>query len=205
MQKLNLVSQFLSVKKSWEIPFQPISLPSLRSELKILPIKHRISILLLCAAVLCDRGHPVLGRDTKNFQCFLINHSEAFLWRSPGRDSNGMVCWYAVFFTSFFWTVTCLHYFFPDRRNSLGGDVLFVGKHHPLCDFIVEQYKSKNTEVGYICSYGTVQMIGVEFLPCASSEMLFFPQPVDMPPELCYGIQGKLTLNENAVLPDKWV
>uniref|UniRef100_A0A663EAE1 5'-3' exoribonuclease n=1 Tax=Aquila chrysaetos chrysaetos TaxID=223781 RepID=A0A663EAE1_AQUCH len=58
------------------------------------------------------------------------------------------------------------------RRNSLGGDVLFVGKHHPLCDFIVEQYKTKNTE------------------------------PVDIPPELCHGIQGKLTLNENAVLPD---
>ncbi|XP_056213821.1 5'-3' exoribonuclease 2 isoform X4 [Falco biarmicus] len=61
------------------------------------------------------------------------------------------------------------------RRNSLGGDVLFVGKHHPLCDFIVEQYKTKNTE------------------------------PVDIPPELCYGIQGKLTLNENAVLPDQTV
>ncbi|XP_067999340.1 5'-3' exoribonuclease 2 isoform X1 [Melanerpes formicivorus] len=59
------------------------------------------------------------------------------------------------------------------RRNSLGGDVLFVGKHHPLCDFIVEQYKTKNTE------------------------------PVDMPPELCHGIQGKLTLNDNAVLPDQ--
>uniref|UniRef100_A0A8B9MIM8 5'-3' exoribonuclease n=1 Tax=Accipiter nisus TaxID=211598 RepID=A0A8B9MIM8_9AVES len=56
------------------------------------------------------------------------------------------------------------------RRNSLGGDVLFVGKHHPLCDFIVEQYKTKNTE------------------------------PVDIPPELCHGIQGKLTLNENAKL-----
>uniref|UniRef100_U3J2M3 5'-3' exoribonuclease n=1 Tax=Anas platyrhynchos platyrhynchos TaxID=8840 RepID=U3J2M3_ANAPP len=62
-----------------------------------------------------------------------------------------------------------------NRRNSLGGDVLFVGKHHPLCDFIVEQYKSKNTE------------------------------PVDIPPELCHGIQGKLTLNENAVLPDQTV
>uniref|UniRef100_A0A663EAP4 5'-3' exoribonuclease n=1 Tax=Aquila chrysaetos chrysaetos TaxID=223781 RepID=A0A663EAP4_AQUCH len=61
------------------------------------------------------------------------------------------------------------------RRNSLGGDVLFVGKHHPLCDFIVEQYKTKNTE------------------------------PVDIPPELCHGIQGKLTLNENAVLPDQTV
>uniref|UniRef100_A0A8C5X9J7 5'-3' exoribonuclease n=1 Tax=Malurus cyaneus samueli TaxID=2593467 RepID=A0A8C5X9J7_9PASS len=61
------------------------------------------------------------------------------------------------------------------RRNSLGGDVLFVGKHHPLCDFIVEQYKTKNTE------------------------------PVDIPPELCHGIQGKLTLNDNAVLPDQVV
>uniref|UniRef100_A0A8C3UHB6 5'-3' exoribonuclease n=1 Tax=Catharus ustulatus TaxID=91951 RepID=A0A8C3UHB6_CATUS len=61
------------------------------------------------------------------------------------------------------------------RRNSLGGDVLFVGKHHPLCDFIVEQYKSKNTEA------------------------------VDIPPELCHGIQGKLTLNDNAVLPDQVV
>uniref|UniRef100_A0A8B9P263 5'-3' exoribonuclease n=1 Tax=Apteryx owenii TaxID=8824 RepID=A0A8B9P263_APTOW len=59
-----------------------------------------------------------------------------------------------------------------NRRNSLGGDVLFVGKHHPLCDFIVELYKSKSEE------------------------------PVDIPPELCHGIQGKLTLNENAVLPD---
>uniref|UniRef100_A0A8B9P6G7 5'-3' exoribonuclease n=1 Tax=Apteryx owenii TaxID=8824 RepID=A0A8B9P6G7_APTOW len=33
-----------------------------------------------------------------------------------------------------------------NRRNSLGGDVLFVGKHHPLCDFIVELYKSKSEE-----------------------------------------------------------
>uniref|UniRef100_A0A803W053 5'-3' exoribonuclease n=1 Tax=Ficedula albicollis TaxID=59894 RepID=A0A803W053_FICAL len=56
------------------------------------------------------------------------------------------------------------------RRNSLGGDVLFVGKHHPLCDFIVEQYKSKSAEA------------------------------VDIPPELCHGIQGKLTLNDNAGL-----
>ncbi|XP_017692883.1 PREDICTED: 5'-3' exoribonuclease 2 [Lepidothrix coronata] len=61
------------------------------------------------------------------------------------------------------------------RRNSLGGDVLFVGKHHPLCDFIVEQYKTKTTEA------------------------------VDIPPELCHGIQGKLTLNDNAVLPDQVV
>uniref|UniRef100_A0A7M4EYQ7 5'-3' exoribonuclease n=1 Tax=Crocodylus porosus TaxID=8502 RepID=A0A7M4EYQ7_CROPO len=56
-----------------------------------------------------------------------------------------------------------------NRRNSLGGDVLFVGKNHSLCDFIAELYKSSTTE------------------------------PVDMPPELCHGIQGKLSLNENAL------
>uniref|UniRef100_A0A8C6XSV5 5'-3' exoribonuclease n=1 Tax=Naja naja TaxID=35670 RepID=A0A8C6XSV5_NAJNA len=32
------------------------------------------------------------------------------------------------------------------RRNSLGGDILFVGKHHQLHDFILEQYKSNEKE-----------------------------------------------------------
>nr|XP_056718503.1 5'-3' exoribonuclease 2 [Euleptes europaea] len=61
------------------------------------------------------------------------------------------------------------------RRNSLGGDIIFVGKHHQLHDFIHELYKSDGKE------------------------------PVDMPPELCHGIQGKLSLNENPVLPDETV
>ncbi|XP_048371455.1 5'-3' exoribonuclease 2 isoform X2 [Sphaerodactylus townsendi] len=61
------------------------------------------------------------------------------------------------------------------RRNSLGGDVIFVGKHHKLHDFIHELYKTGGKE------------------------------PVEMPPELCHGIQGELTLNENPVLPDKTV
>uniref|UniRef100_A0A8D2IZB4 5'-3' exoribonuclease n=1 Tax=Varanus komodoensis TaxID=61221 RepID=A0A8D2IZB4_VARKO len=59
-----------------------------------------------------------------------------------------------------------------NRRNSLGGDVLFIGKHHQLHDFVLEQYKTSEKE------------------------------PVDIPPELCHGIQGKLALNENPVLPD---
>uniref|UniRef100_A0A0K8RYK0 5'-3' exoribonuclease n=1 Tax=Crotalus horridus TaxID=35024 RepID=A0A0K8RYK0_CROHD len=61
------------------------------------------------------------------------------------------------------------------RRNSLGGDVLFVGKHHQLHDFILEQYKSNEKE------------------------------SVDIAPELCHGIQGKITLDENPILPDKAV
>uniref|UniRef100_A0A8C9WGC1 5'-3' exoribonuclease n=1 Tax=Scleropages formosus TaxID=113540 RepID=A0A8C9WGC1_SCLFO len=46
------------------------------------------------------------------------------------------------------------------KRNSLGSDMLFVGKSHPLCDFVRELYLTKPSE-------GT-----------------------EMPPELCHGIQG---------------
>ncbi|MEE6474731.1 hypothetical protein FKM82_010476 [Ascaphus truei] len=65
----------------------------------------------------------------------------------------------------------------PDeaRRNSLGGDHLFVGKHHPLTDFIHELYKTDTTE------------------------------EMDIPPELCHGIQGKLQTNEGAVIPNQIV
>ncbi|KAB0406222.1 hypothetical protein E2I00_018434 [Balaenoptera physalus] len=60
-----------------------------------------------------------------------------------------------------------------NRRNSLGGDVLFVGKHHPLHDFLLELYKTGSTE------------------------------SMDVPPELCHGIQGKFSLDEEAILPDQ--
>ncbi|KAG8443997.1 hypothetical protein GDO86_009253 [Hymenochirus boettgeri] len=65
----------------------------------------------------------------------------------------------------------------PDekRRNSLGGDHLFVGKNHPLNDFIHELYKSNANE------------------------------PTDIPPELCHGIQGKIVTTEDAVLPNQVV
>ncbi|XP_053469915.1 5'-3' exoribonuclease 2 isoform X1 [Ictalurus furcatus] len=63
----------------------------------------------------------------------------------------------------------------PDevRRNSLGSDVVFVSKSHPLCDFIKELYRSESYE-------GT-----------------------GIPPELCFGIQGALSLDEDPILPDK--
>ncbi|XP_066576846.1 5'-3' exoribonuclease 2 isoform X2 [Amia ocellicauda] len=59
------------------------------------------------------------------------------------------------------------------KRNSLGSDMLFVGKHHPLCDFIMELYRASSSEC------------------------------VDMVPELCHGIKGSLSLDEDPVLPDK--
>uniref|UniRef100_A0A8B9KH53 5'-3' exoribonuclease n=1 Tax=Astyanax mexicanus TaxID=7994 RepID=A0A8B9KH53_ASTMX len=59
------------------------------------------------------------------------------------------------------------------RRNSLGSDVVFVGKSHPLCDFIKELYSSESRE-------GT-----------------------EIPAELCHGIQGTLNLDEDPILPDK--
>ncbi|CAI9578360.1 unnamed protein product, partial [Staurois parvus] len=58
------------------------------------------------------------------------------------------------------------------RRNSLGGDHLFVGKHHPLQEFIHELYRSSCKEL------------------------------TDIPPELCHGIQGKMDTDDGAVLPN---
>ncbi|XP_069810964.1 5'-3' exoribonuclease 2 [Dendropsophus ebraccatus] len=65
----------------------------------------------------------------------------------------------------------------PDeiRRNSLGGDHLFVGKHHPLNDFIHELYKTNTRE------------------------------PTGIPPELCHGIGGMLETDDGAVLPNEVV
>ncbi|XP_076127840.1 5'-3' exoribonuclease 2 [Alosa pseudoharengus] len=59
------------------------------------------------------------------------------------------------------------------KRNSLGSDIMFVEKSHPLCDFIHELYRSESHE-------GT-----------------------QIPVELCHGIQGTLNLDEEPILPDK--
>lgn len=59
------------------------------------------------------------------------------------------------------------------RRNSLGSDVIFVGKSHPLCDFIQELYRAESHEA------------------------------TEIPAELCHGIQGILNLDEDPILPDK--
>ncbi|KAG1926829.1 5'-3' exoribonuclease [Pimephales promelas] len=59
------------------------------------------------------------------------------------------------------------------RRNSLGSDVVFVGKSHPLCDFIQELYRAESHEA------------------------------TEIPAELCHGIQGILDLDEDPILPDK--
>ncbi|XP_041109824.1 5'-3' exoribonuclease 2-like [Polyodon spathula] len=58
------------------------------------------------------------------------------------------------------------------KRNSLGSDILFVGKRHPLRDFMRELYRANTTE------------------------------SVDIPPELCHGIKGALDLDESAILPE---
>ncbi|KAJ1155739.1 hypothetical protein NDU88_008468 [Pleurodeles waltl] len=61
------------------------------------------------------------------------------------------------------------------RRNSLGSDHIFVGKNHQLWDFLRELYRTNTSE------------------------------PTDIPPELCHGIGGKLTVHDGAVLPDETV
>ncbi|XP_056337408.1 5'-3' exoribonuclease 2 isoform X2 [Danio aesculapii] len=61
------------------------------------------------------------------------------------------------------------------RRNSLGSDVMFVGRSHPLCDFIQELYRAESHTV------------------------------TEIPAEFCHGIQGILNLDEDPILPDKLV
>ncbi|XP_077366688.1 5'-3' exoribonuclease 2 [Festucalex cinctus] len=61
------------------------------------------------------------------------------------------------------------------RRNSLGSDVVFVGRSHPLSDFVQELYRAQSHE------------------------------PTEMPAELCHGIQGILSLDDDPILPDKTV
>ncbi|XP_034555128.1 5'-3' exoribonuclease 2 isoform X3 [Notolabrus celidotus] len=61
------------------------------------------------------------------------------------------------------------------KRNSLGSDILFLGKTHPLFDFIHELYRTESLE-------GT-----------------------EIPAELCHGIQGTLNLDGDPILPDKAV
>uniref|UniRef100_UPI00398EDA4E 5'-3' exoribonuclease 2 isoform X2 n=1 Tax=Pristiophorus japonicus TaxID=55135 RepID=UPI00398EDA4E len=60
------------------------------------------------------------------------------------------------------------------RRNSLGSDMLFVGKHHKIFDFIVELQKGDT-------------------------------EGLEMPPELCHGIKGHLTLQSDVIQPGKVV
>uniref|UniRef100_UPI003AADAF10 5'-3' exoribonuclease 2 n=1 Tax=Centroberyx gerrardi TaxID=166262 RepID=UPI003AADAF10 len=61
------------------------------------------------------------------------------------------------------------------KRNSLGSDVLFVAKSHPLSDFIQELYRGESQE------------------------------STEIPAELCHGIQGILDLDDDPILPDKAV
>uniref|UniRef100_A0A669CU25 5'-3' exoribonuclease n=1 Tax=Oreochromis niloticus TaxID=8128 RepID=A0A669CU25_ORENI len=61
------------------------------------------------------------------------------------------------------------------RRNSLGSDVLFLGKSHPLFDFIHELYRTESNEVR------------------------------NPTPSLCHGIQGRLNLDDDPILPDNTV
>ncbi|XP_008290105.1 5'-3' exoribonuclease 2 isoform X1 [Stegastes partitus] len=61
------------------------------------------------------------------------------------------------------------------KRNSLGSDVLFLSKAHPLFDFIHELYRAESNE------------------------------DTEIPAELCHGIQGVLQLDDDPILPDKTV
>lgn len=61
------------------------------------------------------------------------------------------------------------------KRNSLGSDVLFLSRSHPLFDFLHELYRTEAHE------------------------------STEIPAELCHGIQGTINLDDDPILPDKTV
>lgn len=54
-----------------------------------------------------------------------------------------------------YWSTSCVLVSLSVRRNSLGSDVVFVGKAHALCDFIQELYRSESSEVWLIFFFFT--------------------------------------------------
>lgn len=133
-----------------------VSAVLLYSKFSIPPLNTRFPLFYCLPAVLRTRHILLLGDIVFPVFSELSPKSQrnlAFVEVSPGQP-----CWFAAFLPSLFALNSCpIPIISPARRNSLGGDVLFVGKHHPLCDFIVEQYKTKNTEVGCTCC--SVEMV----------------------------------------------
>lgn len=91
-----------------------------------------------------------------SFHCSDINvviYLVIFLFSNHGLLSRlhsdlceqGSSLWTLVF--SLLSDHTCFLCSVSERRNSLGSDVLFLGKSHPLFDFIHELYRTESNEV----------------------------------------------------------
>lgn len=96
------------------------------------------------------------------------------------------------------------------KRNSLGSDLLFLGKSHPLFDFIHELYRAETLEVTEpnvpqltvtkVKGYDSVLISDVNSPRLMQLRLL---QGTEIPAELCHGIQGTLNLDDDPILPDK--
>uniref|UniRef100_A0A8C1VVP3 5'-3' exoribonuclease n=1 Tax=Cyprinus carpio TaxID=7962 RepID=A0A8C1VVP3_CYPCA len=79
------------------------------------------------------------------------------------------------------------------RRNSLGSDVLFVGKSHPLCDFIRELYRAESHEIPAELCHGIQGILNLDEDPILPDKPVESPIPTlrDISSNCAIGIKFK--------------
>lgn len=113
----------------------------------------RYSFFQASSPTVCSRTHIY-----PSFHCSDINvviYLFIFLFSNHGLLSRlpsdlceqGSSLWSEHLIFPLFSDHTCFLSSVSERRNSLGSDVLFLGKSHPLFDFIHELYRTESNEV----------------------------------------------------------
>uniref|UniRef100_A0A8C1QEC2 5'-3' exoribonuclease n=1 Tax=Cyprinus carpio TaxID=7962 RepID=A0A8C1QEC2_CYPCA len=83
------------------------------------------------------------------------------------------------------------------RRNSLGSDVLFVGKSHPLCDFIRELYRAESHEIPAELCHGIQGILNLDEDPILPDKIKF------KDPQYDDGFVFKAVVLPGAKIPNK--
>uniref|UniRef100_A0A8C2CN27 5'-3' exoribonuclease n=1 Tax=Cyprinus carpio TaxID=7962 RepID=A0A8C2CN27_CYPCA len=83
------------------------------------------------------------------------------------------------------------------RRNSLGSDVVFVGKSHPLCDFIRELYLAESHEIPAELCHGIQGILNLDEDPILPDKIKF------KDPQYDDGFVFKAVILPGAKIPNK--
>uniref|UniRef100_A0A673HVR4 5'-3' exoribonuclease n=1 Tax=Sinocyclocheilus rhinocerous TaxID=307959 RepID=A0A673HVR4_9TELE len=83
------------------------------------------------------------------------------------------------------------------RRNSLGSDVIFVGKSHPLCDFIRELYRAESHEIPAELCHGIQGILNLDEDPILPDKIKF------KDPQYDDGFVFKAVVLPGAKIPNK--
>lgn len=153
--------------------------------------EHKVAILSLPASCPWHQPRPALGRHCLCFaQSFLLNQGGAgLLWRCQQGCS-----------AAFPWALA------PLPSSLQAGGTAWAVTFSLWGSTIRSVTSSWSSTRARTPRWAALAGSGAKGRPAVLQlKAPLPPQAVDIPPELCHGIQGKLTLNDNAVLPDQWV